>query len=182
MGRIRLEVSSGRFGPPLTPVGSKVLRIDERRSRSNNGSSRMFFQLALACESKRRAMGVMTPFAASASPARNRLLTGGGGERSGSCRPHWLRLMSGSMHRHQGSSHFISQRAHLITPLIQPRRTRTSTRTQAPSANCGSAREGSEPARRRVLWLSHQREASEQVRSAQTHVNVFFSAGSHFPR
>lgn len=129
MGRIRLEVSSGRFAPPLTPVGSKVLRIDERRSRSNNGSSRMFFQLALAPESKPRAMGVMTPFAASASPVPNRLLTGGGGERSGRCRPHWLRLMSGSMHRHQGSSHFISQPAHLITPLIQPRRTITSTRT-----------------------------------------------------
>lgn len=96
----------------------------------------------------------MTAFAAS---VHNRLLTGGGGERSGSRLPHWLRLMSGSMHRHQGSSHFISQPAHLITPLIQPRRTITFTRAQASSANCRSASEGSEPATRRFpLALSSE--------------------------
>lgn len=92
--------------------------------------------------------GVMAAFVASAWSARNRLLTAEGGERSGSCLPHWLQLMSGSMHRHPGSSHFISQPAHLITPLIHPRRTITTfTRAQASSANCWSTREVPEPAK-----------------------------------
>lgn len=115
-----------------------------RRSRCSNG----FSVLTSARESKRRATGVMATFVASASPARNRLLTAEGGERSGSCLPHWLQLMSRSMHRHPGSSHFISQPAHLITPLIQPRRTITTfTRAQASYANCWSTREVSEPAK-----------------------------------
>lgn len=141
-----------------TPFFSKVLRIDasrdERRSlrrRCGSGSwineQHVLSVLTLVRESKHYVMGVMMPFAPSLTC--NRLLTGGGGERSGSCRPHWLRLMSGSMHRRQESSHFISQPAHLITPLIQPHRIITaSTWAQASSANCWIASEGSEPAKR----------------------------------
>lgn len=81
--------------------------------------------LTLACGSQLHAMGVMTAFVALASPVCNRLLTAGGGGRYGSRLLHWLQLTTGSMHRHQGSSSFISQPAHLITPLIQPRRTIT---------------------------------------------------------
>lgn len=160
-----MSLQEAAFGSTLTPFFSKVLRTDtslflpsraeprSRRSRCSNGSGikeqeDVLSLLTSARESKRRATGVMAAFVASASPARNRLLTAEGGERSGSCLPHWLQLMSGSMHRHPGSPHFISQPAHLITPLIHPRRTITTfTRAQASAANCWSTREVSEPAK-----------------------------------